>query len=79
MDTQTILVYIIVLLCVIYAGRHFLKFFKKKKPGQTDCGRAALPEVLQEEETGTNRLRVRMRMCRMPERETQETLKTLPD
>lgn len=38
MDTQTILVYIIMLLCVIYAGRHFLKFFKKKKPGQTDCG-----------------------------------------
>ncbi len=39
MDIQTILVYIIVLLCVVYAGRHFLKFFKKKKPGQqSDCG-----------------------------------------
>lgn len=37
MDIQTILVYIIVLLCVVYAGRHFLKFFKKK-PGQNACG-----------------------------------------
>ena len=39
MDIQNILVYIIVALCVVYAGRHFLKFFKKKKPGQhPDCG-----------------------------------------
>lgn len=35
MDIQDILVYIIVLLCAVCAGRHFLKFFKKKKPG---CG-----------------------------------------
>ena len=38
MNLQDILVYIIVLLCVVYAGRHFLKFFKKTKPGENGCG-----------------------------------------
>ena len=41
MNLQDILVYIIVLLCVVYAGRHFLK----------------------------------LRVCRMPEREIQEKIK----
>ena len=38
MNLQDILVYIIVLLCVVYAGQHFLKFFKKKKTGENGCG-----------------------------------------
>lgn len=37
MGIQNILVYIIVLLCMVCAGRHFLKFFKKKT-GKTGCG-----------------------------------------
>ena len=52
MNLQDILVYIIVLLCVVYAGRHFLKFFKKN-----------------------GRKWMRMRVCRMPEREIQEKIK----
>ena len=38
MDIQDILVGIIVLLCILYTGKHFLGFFRKKKGKSTGCG-----------------------------------------
>lgn len=37
MSGQDIIVYIIVFLCVMYTGRHFFKFFRKKKSGVNAC------------------------------------------
>lgn len=37
MSVQDILVYIIMFLCVVYTGKHFLKFFKKKNSKVTHC------------------------------------------
>lgn len=37
MSVQDIIVYIIVLLCVMYAGKHFFKFFKKKRTEVNGC------------------------------------------
>lgn len=31
MSVQDIIVYIIVLLCVMYTGKHFFKFFRKEE------------------------------------------------
>ena len=33
MSVQDIIVYIIVLLCVMYTGKHFFKFFRKRRTG----------------------------------------------
>lgn len=38
MSVQDIIVYIIVLLCVIYTGKHFFKFFRKRRTGVSGCG-----------------------------------------
>ena len=56
MDIQTILVYIIVLLCVVYAGRHFLKFFKKKtkRLRMRVCGMHGMPERKTRQDTPVN-------------------------
>lgn len=37
MSVQDIIVYIIVLLCVIYTGKHFFKFFRKRRTGVSGC------------------------------------------
>jgi ferrous iron transport protein B len=38
MSVQDIIVYIIVLLCVMYTGKHFFKFFRKRRTGVSGCG-----------------------------------------
>lgn len=39
MDIQDIIVYIIVFLCIAYAGKHFLSFFRSKgKSSGCNCG-----------------------------------------
>lgn len=43
MNIQDTIVYIIVFLCIIYAGKHFFRFFKKRKnincnSGCSNCG-----------------------------------------
>ena len=38
MSVQDIIVYIIVLLCEMYTGKHFFKFFRKRRTGVSGCG-----------------------------------------
>lgn len=38
MNSQDLIVYLIMFLCILYAGKHFLKFFNRKGSSATDCG-----------------------------------------
>ncbi|HJE47417.1 FeoB-associated Cys-rich membrane protein [Phocaeicola coprophilus] len=38
MNLQDLIVYLILFLCIWYAGKHFLKFFRRKSSSTTGCG-----------------------------------------
>lgn len=38
MNVQDVIVYVIMFLCVVYTGKHFLKSFRRRKAASSGCG-----------------------------------------
>lgn len=37
MNVQDVIIYVIMFLCVLYTGKHFLKFFRREKAVSSGC------------------------------------------